>query len=70
MYGVLFLQDLIRVIPQSGLAKVLSAYLKSELSRFPSEEPADEDKEEGAGKKATIPVEDILDEMIVQTSII
>jgi len=66
MYGILFLQDLIRVIPQSGLAKVLSAYLKCDLSRFPSEEPADEgDGETDAEKRHKVPVEDILDEMIV-----
>jgi superkiller protein 3 len=70
MYGVLFLQDLIRAIPQSGLAKVLSAYLKSDLSRFPSEEPEDEDEESGVKMRPAVPIEDILDEMIVHPHII
>jgi hypothetical protein len=67
MYGALFLQDLIRAIPQSGLAKVLSAYLKSDLSRFPSEKPEDEDEESGVKMRPAVPIEDILDEMIVHS---
>lgn len=70
MYGVLFLQDLIRVIPQSGLAKVLSAYLKSELSRFPSEDLGTEDEESNAELRPNVSVEDILDEMIVHPHIV
>jgi hypothetical protein len=62
----MFLQDLIRAIPQSGLAKVLSAYLKCDLSRFPSEEPTDVgDGDTDAEKRPKVPIEDILDEMIV-----
>jgi hypothetical protein len=69
MYGLLFLQDLIRAIPQSGLAKVLSAYLKSELSRFPSETPEDE-RDPGDESKPKDAFEDVLDKMIVHSHVL
>src|SRR5271170_3589771 len=64
MYGKMFIQDLIRAIPQSGVAKVLSAYLNSELSRFP---PDSENDIDDASELITIRItsEEILDDMIV-----
>jgi hypothetical protein len=66
MYGLVFLEDLIRTIPQSGLAKILSAYIRSELSGFPSE-PAAENEDEivDTQRVAAVSQGDILDEMIV-----
>ena len=64
MYGKLFVQDLIQSIPQSGIAKVLSAYLNSELSRFPSDSPVSDDQENKEAP-AKVPTEDVLDDMIV-----
>jgi hypothetical protein len=66
MYGLVFINDLIRTIPQSGLAKVLSAYIRSELSGFPSEPAAEnEDEMVHSQKLASVSQGDILDEMIV-----
>ena len=66
MYGMLFLQDLIRTIPQSGLAKVLSAYLSSALSAFPPEKPDEADDEESKQETVVdVSQEEILDAMIV-----
>jgi hypothetical protein len=69
MYGRVFLQDLIRTIPTSGLAKVLSAYMKSELSKFPpelSDADEDEDTEENQEQEAApIVSDDILGDMMV-----
>jgi superkiller protein 3 len=66
LYGKVFLEDLIRSVPKSGLAKVLSAYLASELSRFPPDEkePCEGD-EELPQDGIRIPPEEILDDMIV-----
>jgi superkiller protein 3 len=65
MYGKMFIQDLIKAVPQSGLAKVVSAYLLSEISGFPPDSPIEnggqENKEESPAK---IPPEEILDDMI------
>lgn len=69
MYGILFLQDLIRAIPRSGLAKVLSAYLKSDLSRFPSETPEEVKGEPSKEQRHKNTFEDILDEMIVRSHV-
>ncbi len=69
MYGIVFLQDLIRAIPRSGLAKVLSAYLKSDLSRFPSESPEEDKGEPSEEAKPKDAFEDILDEMIVRSHV-
>jgi hypothetical protein len=69
MYGLLFIQDLIRTIPQSGLAKVFSAYIRSELSGFPPEGPSEnEDPAYDSKQITTAPQGDILDEMIVLQS--
>lgn len=65
MYGKVFIQDLIRAIPQSGLAKVLSAYLLSELSGFPPDTPIDGDQESKQEPSVNVSTEEILDEMIV-----
>jgi hypothetical protein len=66
MYGKLFVQDLIRCIPQSGIAKVLAAYLNSEISGFPPDTPETNDHENTKEEApARVPTEDILDEMIV-----
>lgn len=66
MYGKMFVQDLIRSIPQSGIAKVLSAYLNSELSRFLPDTPTDDDTQDSDQPHPTrILTEDVLDEMIV-----
>ena len=68
MYGKMFVQDLVRAIPQSGLAKVFSAYLQSELSGFPPENPTQGDGEEEIEKSSSsVPPEEILDDMIVIT---
>jgi tetratricopeptide (TPR) repeat protein len=64
MYGKMFIQDLIRAIPQSGLAKVLSAYLQSELSGFPPDSP-EENGDPEVEQKPNIPTDEILDDMIV-----
>lgn len=64
MYGKMFIQDLIRAVPQSGLAKVLSAYLQSELSGFPPESPVENGDPE-VEQKPNIPTDEILDDMIV-----
>ena len=69
MYGKMFIQDLIRSIPQSGPAKVLSAYLSSEISAFPPDSPAENDEEQSE-EAVKIPSDDILDEMIVCHSVI
>jgi hypothetical protein len=65
MYGMMFLQDLIRVIPQSGLAKVLSAYLASSLSAFPPEKTDEIEAEASKEEPAVTSPEEILDAMIV-----
>jgi len=67
MYGKIFVQDLISCIPQSGIAKVLAAYLNCELSTFPPDTPVgDEDTADSDHKIPTkLPTEDVLDEMIV-----
>jgi hypothetical protein len=68
MYGKMFIQDLVRAIPQCGLAKVFSAYLQSELSGFPPESPTEDDGEEEKEKSSSnVPPEEILDDMIVIT---
>src|SRR5271169_6098594 len=69
MYGSQFIQDLIRTIPESGLAKVLSVYLKSELSKFPPE-PLNDDNDEDAtadneGEAVAVLSDDILGDMMV-----
>lgn len=66
MYGKTFIKDLIQAIPRSGLAKVVSAYLKSELSSFPPDSPV-ETIEQQDNEKTPIfhPPDEILDEMIV-----
>ena len=69
LYGKMFVQDLIRCIPQSGIAKVLAAYLNSELSGFPPHTPETNDHENNKEEApARVPTEDILDEMIVIAS--
>jgi hypothetical protein len=71
MYGMLFIQDLIRTIPQSGLAKTFSAYLSSALSAFPPEKPDETDETDGKEKKqepVNVSQEEILDAMIVSPS--
>jgi hypothetical protein len=66
MYGKMFIQDLIRIIPDSGLAKVLSAYLSSALSTFPPEKPDEDDDEENRQEPVNdVTQEDVLDAMIV-----
>ena len=66
MYGKMFVKDLIRCMPKSGIAKVLSAYLNSELSGFPPDTPEPNDHENTKEEApARVPTEDILDEMIV-----
>jgi hypothetical protein len=66
MYGKMFVRDLIRCIPQSGIAKVLAAYLKSELSGFPPDTHETNNHETTKEEPpARVPTEDILDEMIV-----
>ena len=66
MYGKTFIQDLVRTIPQAGLAKVLSAYMHSELSSFPPETPI-ENGDGGDEQETALNVtsEEILDDMIV-----
>jgi superkiller protein 3 len=63
----MFLDDLVRSIPKSGIAKVLSAYLASELSCFPPDETEStaDDDEQTQEDAIRIPPEEILDEMIV-----
>ena len=70
MYGKLFVRDLIRSIPQSGIAKVLAAYLNSELSGFPPDTPIEDEVENDKESPAKIPTEDILDEMIVSSPVL
>jgi hypothetical protein len=67
LYGKVFLDDLIRSVPKCGLAKVLSAYLASELSRFLPDErdPSEGDGEQPSEDAIRIPPEEILDDMIV-----
>lgn len=65
MYGKLFIQDLIHSIPQSGMAKVLSAYLGSQLSAFPPDSPLENNDGESNGDIRIAPSDEILDEMIV-----
>jgi hypothetical protein len=65
MYGLMFIHDLIRAIPQSGLAKVLSAYLKSELSQFPLEDPDQDIEEEALSHGVSVPSDETLGEMMV-----
>jgi superkiller protein 3 len=68
MYGMVFIQDLIRTIPQSGLAKTFSAYLSSALSAFPPEKSDDADEVDGEEMKrepVDVSQEEILDAMIV-----
>jgi hypothetical protein len=66
-----FLQDLIRSVPKSGIAKVLSAYLASELCRFPPDEkePSEGEDEQTPEEPIKIPPEEILDDMIVPPSL-
>jgi hypothetical protein len=66
MYSKEFVKDLIQVIPRSGLAKVFSAYLKSELSSFPPDSPV-EIAEQQSSEEPFVPhpPDEILDEMIV-----
>ena len=65
MYGKIFIQDLIRAIPQSGLARVFSAYLISGLSGFPPDSPVEnDDQETKLEAPAHIPLDEILDDMI------
>jgi hypothetical protein len=67
MYGKMFIQDLIRIIPDTGLAKVLSAYLSSALSAFPPEKPDEDDDEENKQEPVNdVTQEDVLDAMIVR----
>ena len=67
----MFLDDLVRSIPQSGLAKVFAAYLASELSRFSPEgrEQMNDEDEQTPENVARIPSEEILDDMIVRQAI-
>ena len=66
MYGEMFIRDLIRAIPRSGLAKVLSAYLTSELCGFPFHNHEGGTQEEAQEVAMNVSTEDILDEMIVE----
>jgi hypothetical protein len=67
MYGKQFLRDLVKTIPQSGLAKVISAYLESSLSNFPPDSLMEKDEGEADDKVESdeLPSEDVLDELIV-----
>ena len=66
MYGKIFIEDLVRAIPQSGLARVLSAYLFSELSGFPPDSPVENgDQETQPEAPVNLRLDEILDDMIV-----
>jgi len=68
MYGLVFINDLIRTIPQSGLARVLSTYLKSELCKFPRETSEDDVEGEEPPEEANIPSDELLGDMMVSVS--
>ena len=67
MHGLLFVENLIQAIPESGPAKVLSAYIKSRLHNFPPKVPTHSDMNEDE-KQETIPIlsEELLADMMVR----
>jgi hypothetical protein len=65
MYGAIFINDLIRTIPHSGLAKVLAAYLKSELCKFPPQISEDDLQGELSSEGLSRPSDELLGDMIV-----
>jgi len=65
MYGGKFIEDLVRAIPRSALAKVFTAYLASGLSTFPFHSPPENDDEDASKDESKISPDEILEDMIV-----
>lgn len=67
MYGFVFISDLIRTIPESGLAKCMSAYLKCELCKFPPQPPPDGEEQQDLSDDISTSWDEILGDMMVNS---